>query len=78
MIIDKLMLKAAMYKANFFGKYDLADKLREQLTENMNARIGDFDGFCYCSARARAEYRTINDMFKDGLITHDELQFCKV
>ena len=78
MIIDKLMLKAAMYKANFFGKYELANKLSEQITENMNACIGDFDGFCYCSARARAEYRTINDMFEDGLITQDELQFCKV
>ena len=78
LIIDELVLKAAMYKAHFFGNHDLADKLREQINENMNARIGDFDGFCYCSTRSRAEYRNIVDMFKDNLITKEELKFCKV
>ena len=77
-IIDELELKAAMYKANFFHKYDLAKKLEEQITENYNHCVGEFDGFCYCSRRARAVYRTLVDMYREHLITEEEYRFCEV
>lgn len=78
MIIDELALKAAMYKANFFQKYSLAAKLQSQITENYHARVGVFDGFCYASWRAKAIYRTLNDMYRDGFITKEEYLFCEV
>ena len=77
-IIDELILKAAMYKANFFHKYDLANKLQEQIEDNYNHCVGDFDGFCYASWRAKAVYRTIEDMCRAGLITKEEYNFCEV
>jgi len=78
MIIDELTLKAAMYKANFFGKYDLANKLQAQSNENYDSCIGHWDGFCFCSSRRNAEYRTLYEMLLEGLITENEYQFCKV
>lgn len=77
-IIDELMLKAAMYKANFFHKYDLADKLQEQIKENYDNLTGDWDGFCFVSWRADAVYRNLDDMLRKGLITEEERRFCNV
>ena len=77
-IIDKLTLTAAMYKANFFGKYELAVKLQNQIEENYDYCVGEFDGFCYSSKRARAVYRNLDSMCRKGLITEDEYRFCEV
>lgn len=77
-IIDELELKAATYKARFFGKYDLAEKLDNQIKENFNNLVGEFDGFSYASWRAHAVYRTLGDMYKDNLITEEELRLCEV
>ena len=77
-VIDYLTLKAAMYKAYFFNKHDLAEKLENQIEENRNHCIGEFDGFCYASWRAEAVYRTLDNMFEDGLITLAEYEFCEV
>ena len=78
MIIDELELKASMYKANFFHKYELANKLQEQIKENYDSCIGEFDGFCFASWRANAVYRTLDDMCREGLITEEERRFCEV
>ena len=77
-IIDELELKAAEYKAYFFGKYDLADKLQKQIKENNDNLIGEFNGYCYASWRAHAVYRTLYDMYQDRLIAEEEYDFCKV
>ena len=77
-IIDELILKAAKYKAYFYNKHELAEKLEKQIMENMNNCIGEFDGFCYASWRAKAVYRTLEDMFVEGLITAEEYRFCEV
>lgn len=77
-IIDELELKAAMYKAKFFNKYDLAEKLQAQIMENYNSCVGEFDGFCYASWRARAVYRTLADMYRENIITKEEYSFCEV
>ena len=74
--IVELQLKAAMYKAYFYGKSGLAKKLDNQITENRNHCIGAFDGFCYVSSRADAEYKTLKDMHKENIITDDEYDFC--
>ena len=76
--IEDLRLKAANYKAYFFGKQKLAEALDKQIEENSNACVGEFDGFCYASWRARAVYRTLEDMVTHGLITESEYGFCKV
>lgn len=76
MIIEELRLKAAMYKAHFFGKRELSNKLSKQISENLDARVGIFDGFCYAGWRANAIYRTLEDMLRDGLITREEYDFC--
>ena len=39
--------------------------------------IGEFDGFGYASWRARAVYRTLEDMFECGLITESDYNFCQ-
>lgn len=78
LIIEEYRLKAAMYKALFFGKSALAEKLRNQIKENYDNCVGEFDGFCYASWRARAVYRTIEDMTTQGLITKEEYIFCDV
>lgn len=77
-MIDRLTLKAAYYKASFYGKNELANKLINQVEENHGYCVGEFDGFCYSSKRARAVYRTIDDMYKEGLLTKEEYRFCDV
>lgn len=77
-MIDRLTLKAAYYKASFFGKSKLAVKLINQIEENYDYCVGEFDGFCYSSKRANAIYRTIEDMYKESLITKEEYEFCDV
>lgn len=74
--IVELQLKAGMYKAYFYGKSSLAQKLNDQITENRNHLIGEFDGFCYSSLRANAKYKTLEDMHKENIITDDEYDFC--
>lgn len=76
--IEDLRLKAAMYKAYFFQKRDLAERLCNQITENLNALTGEFDGFSYSSARAAAIYRTLEVMKVHGIISDDEYKFCIV
>lgn len=76
--IEDLKLKAAKYKAYFFGKQKLAETLDKQIEENFNACVGEFDGFCCASWRAGAVYRTLKDMVTHGLITESEYGFCKV
>ena len=78
LVIDELMLKAAKYKADFLGKYDLANKLLNQIEENNDHCVGEFDGFSYSSRRANAVYRTLDDMYRQGLITEEEYRFCEV
>lgn len=76
LIIEKYRLKTAMYKAFFFHRSDLATNIQQQIMENNDAEIGEFDGFCYASWRANAVYRTLEDMAKQGLITKEEYNFC--
>lgn len=71
-----LRIKTAKYKALFFGKYDLAERLDKQITENRNNLIGEFDGFGYCSWRAKAVFRTLENMYDEGIITESEYNFC--
>lgn len=74
--IEMLRLKAAKYKAYFYMKTQLVEKLEKQIRENIDALTGIFDGFCYTSWRANACYRTLEDMLKDELITREEYNFC--
>ena len=76
LVINELMLKAAKYKAYYYGKSDLAEKLENQIIENLHSCIGEFDGFSYASWRANAVYRTLDKMVDDGLITLEEHKFC--
>ena len=76
--IEELRIKAAMYKAGFFGYHSLHDKLMKQVNENRDALIGEFDGFCYASWRANAIFRTLEDMVDDGLITESEYNQCSL
>ena len=78
LLIEKYRLEAAMYKAFFFQKSTLANNIQQQIKENDDAIIGEFDGFCYASWRAKAVYRTLEDMTRQGLITNEECNFCKV
>lgn len=78
LLIAEFRLKAAMYKAYFFHKIDLAEKLEKQIEENLNASIGEFDGFCFASWRGMAVHRTLEDMVRQGIITESEYEFCKV
>lgn len=75
--IEMLRIKAAKYKAFFFHKSDLAIKLYKQEEENGNALIGEFDGFCWSSRRFFAVFRTLEDMYDEGLITESEYRECK-
>ena len=75
--IEKYRLKAAMYRAYFFGQNVLVEKLKLQLYENDNELTGDFDGFYYSSRRVRSKFRTLEDMLEDGLLTEDEYLDCK-
>lgn len=76
--LEEYRIKAAMYYSFHMHKWDLGKKLNEQLQENKDAIIGEFDGFCYSSRRANAVYRTLEDMFRDGMITREEYNFCNV
>ena len=76
--VENLRIKAAMYKAYFFRTSTLAEKLQKQSEENRNAFIGEFDGFSYASWRANAVYRTVEDMFDEGLLTENEYRECKI
>lgn len=77
LVITEYKLKAAMYKAYFFCKNDLAETLGQQIKENHDNVVGEFDGFCYASWRARAVYRTLEDMVRQGIITESDYRFCK-
>lgn len=74
--INKYRLKTAMYKAGFFRRSTLLSKIRDQIDENLNAVIGEFDGFSYSSIRRNAIYRTLEDMVDSGLISVEEYNFC--
>ena len=45
--------------------------------ENTDALVGEFDGFCCSSIRAFAVFRTLEDMYDEGLITESEYRECK-
>ena len=74
--IEILRIKAAKYKAFFFRESDLAEKLQKQENENRNALAGEFDGFCWAYRRTFAVFRTIEDMYDEGLITESEYREC--
>lgn len=76
--IENLKLKGAMYKALFFNRYDLAERLESQITENSDACIGEFDGFCYSSKRVNAKYRTLDNLMNNGIITENEYNECSL
>lgn len=76
--LEEYRIKAAMYYSFHMHRWDLGEKLRNQLQENNDAIIGEFDGFCYSSRRASAVYRTLGDMFHDGIITIEEYNFCNI
>ena len=76
--IENLRIKAAIYKAYFFRNSSLAEKIQKQSEENRDALIGEFDGFSYASWRANAVYRTLENMFDEGLLTEKEYRECKV
>lgn len=75
--IEILRIKAAKYKAFFFRESDIAIKLQKQ-EENTDALIGEFDGFCWLSRRAFAVFRTLEDMYDEGLLTEDEYNKCRI
>ena len=74
--IEMLRILSAKHKAFFCGQDILGYTLQDQITENYNAHRGEFDGFCYSSKRAKAVFRTLEDMAKDGIITKKEYDFC--
>lgn len=76
--LEEYRIKAAMYYSFHMRRWDLGKKLNEQLRENSNAIIGEFDGFCYSSRRASAIYRTLEDILRDGIITREEYNFCNI
>lgn len=75
--IELLRIIAAQYKAFFFRNWDLGEKLQKQREENKDAVVGEFDGHCYASWRANAIFRTLEDMYNEGLITESEYRECK-
>lgn len=78
LIIGTLELQAAMYKAFFYSKSELAYKIQKQIKENDISCVGEWNGFCYASWRAKAVYRTLDDMLNTGLITQEEYKFCEI
>lgn len=76
--IENLRIKAAMYKAGFFHSFELMEKLQKQSDENRDALIGEFDGLVYSSQRANSIYRTLEDMYIEGLLTEREYKECRV
>lgn len=77
-LVEEYRIKAAMYYSFYMHRWDLGETLRKQLRENMDAVIGEFDGFCYSSRRASAVYRTLGDMVRDGIIIREEFNFCNI
>lgn len=75
--IEVLRIRGAMYKAYFFHNSKLAEKLEKQARENVDALIGEYDGFCYASWRANAVFRTLEDMYYEGIITEREYRECE-
>lgn len=73
-----LELKQPYIKHISFRNSSLAEKLQKQSEENRDALIGEFDGFSYASWRANAVYRTLENMFDEGLLTEKEYRECKV
>ena len=76
MEMEQYRLKAAMYRNFFIHNFALGQKLQEQITENNNALIGEFDGFSYASWRANAVFRTLENMLEDGILTEKEYMSC--
>lgn len=56
------VIEKAMYKAHFFGKDDLAERLRKQSNQN-HLSYGNF--------------KTLEDMLDNRLITEEEYNFCR-
>lgn len=75
--IDRLRVSKARYVASSLGDIRLRDVFRKQDEENTDALIGEFDGFCYSSKRAKAKFRSLETMLHDGLITEDEYKTYK-
>ena len=71
-----LKFKAAMYKAQAFHMWDLADKLAKQIDSNHRATNNGFNGFCY-HYDPNAEYLDFDDMYKNGILNEEEYRFCK-
>lgn len=71
-------IKTAEYYSFHMRRWKLGECLQKQVVENINACIGEFDGFSYSSVRASAVFRTLEDMLKDKIITRDEYNFCNV
>lgn len=76
--VEEFRLKAAMYKARFYDRSELAETLNKQILENLQNAIGEWDGFSYSSVRADAVYRTLEDIKEQKLITQEDYLFCKV
>lgn len=74
---ENYRLKAAYYKALLQGTCELAEKISKQLTENEDCKVGEFDGFGYSSKRAKAKFRTLEDMYDCKIITKSEFDFLK-
>lgn len=71
---ELLKMEKAKYKAYFYGDGGLATKLSKQIEENEDYLIGA-DGYSWSSVRARARYRTLEDMLHGGIITQKEYNF---
>lgn len=80
-MLEMQELNSAKYAALFFNGMEhnekLYEKLQNQLEENKNALIGEFDDFCYSSTRAYSQYRSIDEMYVQGILTLNEYEKCK-
>jgi len=75
--LENKIVECAMYKAVVFHKDKLYEILQTQLQENIDAIVGEFNGFSYDSRRAQAVFRSLEDLYKKGIITKSEYKFCK-
>ena len=73
---ENIKIKKAKYKAYFYGKSELAEKLSYQVDNNYNYLVGSYDSFMYSSTRAKAKFRTLENMLEEGIITKEEYNFC--
>lgn len=71
-------IKSAKYYSFHMHRWSLGNRLDDQIQENQDALIGEFDGFCYSSRRANAIFRTLEDMVSDGIITGEEYNLCRI